>query len=355
MVHSATASIFDDCDDSCGWIAAVVAALAYGSYGVPIKETAQIDVHPLVLQSFKSFTMFLMCWCVQLLGVKASWTPWGLASGLLWVIGGTCGVYAIRAAGMAVAVGTWAPTMVCVNFVWGILVFQEPVADFWGTVGAFCLLGVGLVGMSHFSAPKEKEKVEQDGVQLQLLLGHKDEKDEDDATRPTTSSVTGHLGRRERLLKQDQNDEHQRGVEESLTSSAGASRLTSCGEKMVIILGHTLNKRIAGIVAAFLNALFAGSSLIPLHYAKQQGFAGANYIISFSVGALCANTALWLVFFLYYYYTRLGDFLTESRLVQACRCMPRWHIRELWLPGLMAGEIMWRRLMPLKVQLDSMI
>jgi hypothetical protein len=27
-------------------------------------------------------------------------------------------------AGLAIAVGTWASVMICVNFVWGILIFQ---------------------------------------------------------------------------------------------------------------------------------------------------------------------------------------------------------------------------------------
>jgi hypothetical protein len=43
-------SIFDGCTEQCGWTAAFVGALTYGSYGVPIKETKKIDVHPLVVQ-----------------------------------------------------------------------------------------------------------------------------------------------------------------------------------------------------------------------------------------------------------------------------------------------------------------
>ena len=38
-----------DCS-GCGWIAAVIAALAYGSFGVPIKRTANFNVDPLVMQ-----------------------------------------------------------------------------------------------------------------------------------------------------------------------------------------------------------------------------------------------------------------------------------------------------------------
>lgn len=50
-------SIFDGCGDQCGWIAAFVAALANGTFGVPIKETKKIDVHPLVMQ-VRCFTLF---------------------------------------------------------------------------------------------------------------------------------------------------------------------------------------------------------------------------------------------------------------------------------------------------------
>jgi len=114
----------DGCGDGCGWVAALVAAVAYGSFGVPIKFTKDIDVHPLVLQSFKTGTMFVLAWFVVFLNVPPAWTPWGCLSGLLWVLGGTGGIYAIRKAGLAIAVGTWASVMICVNFIWGILVFR---------------------------------------------------------------------------------------------------------------------------------------------------------------------------------------------------------------------------------------
>ena len=84
-------NIFDQCTDSCGWVAALVAALAYGSFGVPVKATKHIDVHPLVLQSYKTVVVFISCWLMPLFGVEVSFTKWGLLSGLLWVIGGTGG------------------------------------------------------------------------------------------------------------------------------------------------------------------------------------------------------------------------------------------------------------------------
>mmetsp|Transcript_50053 Transcript_50053/g.121275 ORF Transcript_50053/g.121275 Transcript_50053/m.121275 type:complete len:119 (+) Transcript_50053:458-814(+) len=111
---------FDDyCTDSCGWIAALVAALSYGSFGVPIKATAHIEVWPLVYQSYKTIVMFVTCWGVQFLGVEIAFTKWGLLSGMLWVLGGTSGVAAIRLAGLSVAVGVrvfWFCSCVCCVF-----------------------------------------------------------------------------------------------------------------------------------------------------------------------------------------------------------------------------------------------
>eukprot|EP00980_Cylindrotheca_fusiformis_P008532 scaffold1807_cov140-Cylindrotheca_fusiformis.AAC.24 len=98
-------SSFDSCTESCGWVAAAIAALAYGTFGVPVKTTDNMDVHPLVLQSYKTVMIFALGWCVAALGVEVVFTKWGLLSGLLWVLGGTGGVYSIRAAGLAIAVG----------------------------------------------------------------------------------------------------------------------------------------------------------------------------------------------------------------------------------------------------------
>jgi Transmembrane family, TMEM144 of transporters len=146
-------SRFEQCSDRCGWIAAIIAALSYGTFGVPIKETVSVDVHPLVLQSYKTGTMFLFSWFIIYMGESIRYTPWGLLSGLLWVSGGCGGIYGIRNAGMSVASGTWSSCMVIINFLVGICLFHEPVASITSTFAAFVCLGCGLVGMSVYSAP----------------------------------------------------------------------------------------------------------------------------------------------------------------------------------------------------------
>jgi hypothetical protein len=40
----------DHCTERCGCISAIIAAIAFGSFGVPIKQTKNINVDPLVMQ-----------------------------------------------------------------------------------------------------------------------------------------------------------------------------------------------------------------------------------------------------------------------------------------------------------------
>jgi hypothetical protein len=132
LAHTTTTTtpLLDGCSDKCGWMAAGISLLAYGTYGVPIKETKHLpQLNPLVFQSYKTCTMFVLAPIVVTIldGSGAPWrySPWGLLSGLLWVLGGTGGVVSVRWCGMAMAVGTWASVMICVNFVWGLLIFAE--------------------------------------------------------------------------------------------------------------------------------------------------------------------------------------------------------------------------------------
>jgi hypothetical protein len=41
---------FEKCTENCGWIAAIVASIGFGSFGVPIKKVSHINVDPLVMQ-----------------------------------------------------------------------------------------------------------------------------------------------------------------------------------------------------------------------------------------------------------------------------------------------------------------
>ena len=96
-------SVLDGCSDNCGWAAAILCVIAFGSFGVPIKTSPKVDVDPFILQSYKTIVCFVTSFFVLFLGEELRWSNWGLASGLFWVPGACCGIYGIRNAGMAVA------------------------------------------------------------------------------------------------------------------------------------------------------------------------------------------------------------------------------------------------------------
>jgi hypothetical protein len=73
---------------------------------------------------------------------------------------------------LAIAVGTWASVMI-VSILWGSS-FKNP-SPIWSTVGAFSLLGCGLVRTVTFSAPRQQNIRSERGwpnndVQLPLVI-----------------------------------------------------------------------------------------------------------------------------------------------------------------------------------------
>jgi glucose uptake protein GlcU len=314
----------EGCGDPCGWIAAIIGALAYGSYGVPIKATLDIEVHPLVLQSYKTVVLFTLSWFVLLLGEEAKWSGYGIISGFLWVSGGSFGILAIRNAGMAVAVGTWASVMVLVNFVWGILVFQEPVNSFSHTCMAFGTLSCGLVGMSKYSVvcskPSPSSQDNPEEVELPMVesrffiekdnLTSRRRLDEEEVT-PMLPATSG------------DRDEEKPGAEKKLVHT--------------VIAGIPLTQRESGILFAVLNGLLAGSSLVPMHFAKAHGFMGRSYILSFGSGSMAANLVIWAGYFVFVYLKNRSE---ESTLRTTYHLMPALHLKALWFRGVMAGLLL---------------
>lgn len=85
-----------DCTGACGWGAAALSVLSFGSFGVPLRGgdgaggRAKAEMHPLVMQSYKTLVCFGTCWVMLPLGAELRWSHWGIVSGLFWVPGATC-------------------------------------------------------------------------------------------------------------------------------------------------------------------------------------------------------------------------------------------------------------------------
>lgn len=359
-------SVFEGCSDSCGWAAAVIALFAAGTFGVPIKETHSMpNLNPLIFQSFKTAVFFLESLCfIKLANVPCcTYTPWGLLSGLLWVLGGTGGIVAVRLAGLAVAVGTWASVMICVNFVWGILIFQEPVANIKSTVAAFILLGLGLTGMSKFGAPPCRSSDAASAADLNrsshsVMSNSKCDLDDSDDKREENDDDNTAPERVRLLVRSHSGVFRRTGVKseesaEVVLDTASKTELPAAfeidtaflllfnPETHVRVFGVILRKRVAGILAAFFNGIMSGSALIPMHYAKRHGLGGANYMISYATGAVFANASIWIIYYavLVMQMRRNSCQSWMKNLLQAADNMPEWHFQKLWKTGLAAGTL----------------
>ena len=194
--------------------------------------------------------------------------------------------------------------MVIINFFFGILVFEEPVANVWSTLCSFALLIIGLGGMSHYSSPHQNYHEEVF----------------------TSEETFGHGQNYQTLQVTD--DEEEIPTEPIQQEEEG---------KIFLVLWNgriSLTKRQCGILGAVLNGIMTGGSLIPLHYAAEEGFGGAKYFPSYGVGAMIANTLMWFLL----YTVCLCKGVAYGKPIQGVLDgMPRWHFHVLWLPALLAG------------------
>lgn len=321
--------------DACGWMAAAVAALCYGTYGVPIKSTVGglVDVHPLVMQSYKTLAMAVISPLIVtvIFRLPLRFTPWGLVSGTLWVTGGTAGIYAIRTAGLATAVGIWAAIMMTVSFGWGFGVFHERVQSLGQTAAAFVLMGLGLLGMSRETAvagaaqTRSKEK----NVTTTTTTTTKDNQHGParDNAYVTIAHTNPNMRRTVRRSDSEEAWEVEEEDSETIVMMGSTENINDKPTDTIRLWGKIqVSRRVSGILGAVCNGLLSGSSLIPVHFAQPHGFGGANYFFSYAMGALLANGALWLVL--------LG--LVGGHWQR----LPSWHVSQLGKPGVMAGVLL---------------
>mmetsp|Transcript_5127 Transcript_5127/g.6970 ORF Transcript_5127/g.6970 Transcript_5127/m.6970 type:complete len:252 (+) Transcript_5127:22-777(+) len=239
--------------DSIGWLAAIVSIVSFGSFGVPMKNEAStsVDVDPLVFQSYKTVMCFLSSFLVILFGIKPSFTPWGLVSGLFWVPAGTAGIYAVRRAGLAISVGIWSSVIVIMSFFWGIFVFHERVRSLLGACSAAAVLIVGLFGMSIFSHAEENSEI------VSRTLSADSSSDSDGL-----SSLSGD---QKLLLVEDNLPKY----EKYGTVSYNMNLSEQISQRRIFQIGFLrISVYQMGILGAIFNGLWAGTMMVPLHFAR---------------------------------------------------------------------------------------
>lgn len=323
------------CNDSCGWAAAVISCLAFGSFGVPIKGAAanSVDIDPLVFQSYKTFMCFLTSWLVLLLGQELTYTPWGIVSGLFWVPGGVAAIYAIRSAGLGVSLGIGSTFIVLVSFTWGIFIFHEGVRTILGASIAIFFMVVGLWGMSYYSSPEQAHSEEESTVGR--------------ASSVTRSESEGrHLEKYQEVETDEADDSPYQSklVDDIIADDESSQRTMSSGNPLelstrkdserrdtVNLWGYKICRRRLGLAGAVFNGVWGGSIMVPMHYSKRNT-GGLGYVISFAIGASIVTLFLWVLRYCYHV-VRTGSF------TRAYRSLPSFHIRVMWLPGGIAGTL----------------
>jgi glucose uptake protein GlcU len=391
-------SILQDCTESCGWMAAAIAIVAFGSFGVPLKMTPShnVDVNFFVMQSYKTIVCFATCPLVLLLGESIRWSWWGIVSGIFWVPGATCGVYAIRNAGLAISLGTWSSIQVLTSFFFGLVVFHERVKHIGRALLALTCLILGLVGMSRYAA-QSNESV---GNTYFKPTGNDEDGDistkngaVDSLAALTTASFTSEYEPRSKdtgvhdrpvvlrkvavrsngsveidslnlllqesaltspaaAISDDENDiMHSTAAIGSLTrvnhqameletalidrSSASNDRYRKNKDYVLLFGGRlSIQRRQLGIMGAVVNGAWGGLNLIPLHFAiRDHGLSGAGYLISYATGSFIVNFIMWIILYLYYVYQSQGNWN------DAFEALPKFHCSQLGAAGLLAGAL----------------
>lgn len=240
----------------------------------------------------------LTSWLVLLLGQEFTFTKWGIVSGLFWVPGGAFNIFAIRNAGLAISQGIVASSIVMVSFVWGNLVFREPVKSQMAAYFAVWLIMAGLYGMSYFSTA-ETLSSESSSNDLHRTDEEKEEEQQD------------------LMQKRSDSFDNDASITEPLEIQQQQQPIGN--RRSILILGKTYSRRNLGLLSALMCGLWGGSCLVPMHYSTGDT-NGLGYVISFSIGALLVTIMLWILRYLHQLF-KLGS------VREAYAVLPSFHFR----------------------------
>jgi len=376
-----------------GWLAALGAMVAFGSFGVPMKSHAanMVDVDPLVFQSYKSLVCFVTSWWILVLNsnVTFTFTPWGIVSCIFWVPGGVATVYAIRNAGLAIAIGVGSSSIVLVSFIWGFFIFHEDVHSKLGAFLAILTMMIGLGGMAYYSSPPgmmevvdatiAEDNAATAGVHdngANFVAMETMESTEQPHNLQQTSAQTIHIageseaitilqssnsGANEADSLVDDNDDNDNessilgtnddtingsSFQSNFPHQSVASRNITYHrnpmDRIRIYRTFSLTRRQLGIAGALFNGLWGGSIMAPMKLANnsyngtstaQQNTQGIHYLISFGIGAAVVTTGLWILRFIY----NLFHYHGSVRL--AVTALPSFHWKVMWKAGLLSGML----------------
>jgi hypothetical protein len=254
---------------------------------------------------------------------------------MFWVPGAACGIYGIRNAGIAVAVGTWSSIQVVVSCVFGIIVFQEKFKNTQQTLLAICILMLGLIGMSRYSEspkPAEYQVVSTQETNIDTAMEGLNNKPKRKSSKERSKADEVVAADVEPLKLSLSPMEMETGKFDDASAPLIDDKNRD-NDRIVLFSGRmVLTRRQMGILGAVVNGAWGGLNLIPLHYAQRdQGLSGAGYLISYGTGSLLVCISIWIGLFTYHF-VRRGYSVRD-----AINDLPAWHVKKLGLPGMFAG------------------
>src|SRR3989338_2263649 len=131
-----------------GFLAALGAALAWGSYMVPFKKSrnSNLTQFQALMAAGIGFSGLLIS---LVLGFPLSFNLYGLASGVLWATANMVALIAISSLGLARAVPVISSLIIVSSFLWGALIFNELTS---GLLVGFSGIGLIIFGVILISA-----------------------------------------------------------------------------------------------------------------------------------------------------------------------------------------------------------
>lgn len=296
--------------DGAGFIFAVIAAICNGSFLVPFKSKAVMDlrVDPLVFQIYASMGIFIASWFLviflqynpQFVGGTSThfaFVPLAVLAGCFVVLSMTFSFFATRKIGVALAQGIFGGLAIIVSYIWGLLLFHEeasnPVLSVFGII--LIVIGIAAIGackelssilvvkfpnMANWLSPTNS-------VRSQRVSKALDDSEAWGISPPenTTEMESG----------VSNNDKQDR------LSLVSGDRQQSRHSISSILLPPSVDRSdfIQGCVYAVLCGIFGGSSLVPLYYIPHE-HAGFALFPGFGVGAMITAPVVLVGYCLYF-------------------------------------------------------
>lgn len=243
---------------------------------------------------------------------------------MFWVPAGIATIFAIKNAGLAMAIGTGSSCIVLVSFTWGIFVFGEHVHSRVSACGAVGCMMMGVVGMAYYSAPNGRPQGEEVVAHTEAYSLVSPASDNPEAS-PSDPHQDSQSHEEERRMTADD-----ACLTETLAQ--GSDDVVVAHKPHRILFGVKWSPRTLGILSAMFSGIYGGSVMVPMKWAPDNA-RGSCFLISFAIGAATVNASLWIIRGLYLSYT-LGS------LSEGYRALPSLHLKKMWMYGATCG-ILW--------------